>query len=462
MALRLNKTSKILFALGIVILSGALGYLIWRVNEKETTAPEDSEAGSNQCNCCPEGYHSQNMDLISDWEEGCIVCNCTYTPNVCEGREGATVPTCGGTECSQGSHCDPCTWPQVAFCISGECVCEDHGFNTTVRCNDTSPTCSLDCPSGYSEYFTNSSCGSGEIAKSCEASCAGCNNPYIAKGCCKPDSQPVLCGNGTKDSGEACDPKASPTGCNTGSTCLSNCTCSASTCGNGKLNTGEECESGNPSGTSCTWDNCNQTSCKCRQLTITKSVTKSCLNTDTDSPIAELTYTITMKNDDTDNRTITKVKDVLDSKILAGSIVPSGITTPGTYSDGKIVWKYDTENLVIKGGESKVLTYKVNIDKSHFGTYKNTVTMTRSTGVTSEAKATIIADCDIATPLATCGNGALDAGESCELNNPQGTSCTWDNCNKTLCVCVTPTEPEPVVPQTGIFDSTLGRIGAGI
>nr|MBP6976604.1 hypothetical protein [Candidatus Dojkabacteria bacterium] len=274
---------------------------------------------------------------------------------------------------------------------------------------------------------------------------------------CKKDAVTPVCGNGTKDSGEACDPKASPTGCNAGYTCKNDCTCAAITCGNGKLNTGEECEVGNPTGTSCTWDNCNQTSCTCRQLTITKSGVNTCLNTDTQNPIAELTYTITMKNEDTDNRTITKVKDVLDAKILAAGIVPTAITSPGVYADGKIVWKYDTTNLIIKGGESKVLTYKVSIDKDHFGTYKNTVTMTRSTGVASEATATVLADCTIATPLAGCGDGVLGVGESCELDNPTGASCTWDSCNKSLCVCIAPT-----VPQTGIFDSTLGRIAIGI
>jgi hypothetical protein len=170
-----------------------------------------------------------------------------------------------------------------------------------------------------------------------------------------------------------------------------------------------------------------------------------------------------MNNADTkDNRNITKVKDVLDPKILAAGIVPTVITSPGAYSNGNIVWKYDTTNLVIGPGKSEVLTYKVAIDKNHFGTYTNTVTMTRSTGVTSEATATILADCELATPLATCGNGILDAGESCELGNPTGSSCIWDSCNKTLCVCVNPSTPEPVVPQTGIFDSTLGRIGVGL
>ena len=36
------------------------------------------------------------------------------------------------------------------------------------------------------------------------------------------------------------------------------------TCGDGELNvTGEECESGDPSGVSCTWSECNQSTCTC-------------------------------------------------------------------------------------------------------------------------------------------------------------------------------------------------------
>lgn len=439
MALRLNKTSKIVFAISIVILSGALGFLLWRVNQKETVAPGESKAGEVQC-VCPVAGDPKSNDCI-----------CVYALGNCP---GFNLPLCNETyNCYEGSDCNDqvnCSWPSVAFCNLGKCECKS-GNNGCTNDNHCEPSCD-------GELY-DPPCKSGEEV-SCDGECAGCNNGYTYNACCGKEEVAPACGDGKKDSGEACDPKASPTGCSSGSTCLNNCTCSAVTnCGNGKLNTGEQCESGNPTGTTCTWDDCNQTNCTCRELTITKAAVKNCIDTDTADPKAEITYTITMKNADTkDNRTITKVKDVLDAKILTAGIVPTGIASPGAYADGKIVWKYDTNNLIIKPGETKTLTYKVTIDKNHFGEYKNTVTMTRSSGVTSDATAKILADCSSVTPLATCGNGVLDTGESCELGNPTGGSCVWDSCNKSLCTCVT----TPTIPQTGIFDSTLGRILAGV
>jgi len=44
MELRLTKKNSVIFAVVIVILCGSLGYLVWRVNQPETTAPTESEA----------------------------------------------------------------------------------------------------------------------------------------------------------------------------------------------------------------------------------------------------------------------------------------------------------------------------------------------------------------------------------------------------------------------------------
>ena len=42
MAIRLTKKNSIIFAVVIVVLCGSLGYLVWRVNQPETTAPTES------------------------------------------------------------------------------------------------------------------------------------------------------------------------------------------------------------------------------------------------------------------------------------------------------------------------------------------------------------------------------------------------------------------------------------
>lgn len=57
-----------------------------------------------------------------------------------------------------------------------------------------------------------------------------------------------LCGNGTVDTGEACDPAATPTGAPANFACNSSCQVVA-VCGNGVLQTGEQCDP--PNGTTC-------------------------------------------------------------------------------------------------------------------------------------------------------------------------------------------------------------------
>jgi len=450
MALRLNKTSKILFALGIVILSGALGYLIWRVNQKETTAPEDSEAGSADNGMCWACCSGNRPSCPTDNLSGGWACDGSYpycnSGNLCptctvkcgdgvtirvpcpvdtDARKAAACEDCnhaapGNTEppndveCNVGSQCDKtCYWPEVNYCNSdGTCTCK----STNNNCGDSKPSCEPKCPSGYTEC-SGSSCGSDTQTATCNGVCSECDNKYVYKITCDKDTVAPSCGDGKVDSGEDCDPKAIPTGCNTGATCLSDCSCSAiteDTCGDGTLDTGEECEVGDPTGNSCTWVNCNQSTCLCKALSITKGVVERCIDEGTENPKAELTYTVTVANSGTEDRTVTKIEDVLDPKILSAGITPTGITSPGAYSNGKILWDYQTTNLIVKGGETKIYTYKLSVDKANFGEYTNTVTLTRSTGVTSEASSKIVADCVIE------------------------------------------------IPQTGIFDSTLGRIAVGI
>ncbi len=417
MALRLNKTSKIVVALGVVLLSVALGFLIWRINQGETTAPEESEAGENSCNCCYESIGTtlpecNGTTLVKE-------CTCTYKPNVCKDRNGDVVRQCTVSECTEGSDCNlHCVWNQVNYCdrvAGGVCKCKAPPNN----CGTDIP-CTISCPSGYSKCTSGTGCTTYE--KKC--TCPDCDNTYYVKIKCKKNTT-ISCGDGIKNGTEACDPKATPTGCKTGETCLNDCTCSGGileTCGDGKLITGEQCELGNPSGNSCLWNSpeCNQSSCTCTiksNLVISKRAVEECIDEGTENPKSELTYVITITNKGTTTQQVTKVRDVLDSKILENGIEPTGITSPGAYSAGKILWSYATTPLSIGAGKSKSFTYKVTVDKDSFGTYSNVVTMTKSDGTTMQASANITADCII---------------------------------------------EEPEIPQTGIFDSTLGRIGAGV
>lgn len=84
----------------------------------------------------------------------------------------------------------------------------------------------------------------------------------------------TTCGNGTKETGEQCDPAASPTGCSGGQVCGTpgfddQCTCVTppGQCGNGTVDSGETCDPGQantcPSGQLCFTEGPN--ACKCAQ-----------------------------------------------------------------------------------------------------------------------------------------------------------------------------------------------------
>ncbi len=152
---------------------------------------------------------------------------------------------------------------------------------------------------------------------------------------------------------------------------------------------------------------------------ITKSVVEQCVEEGTANPKSELTYTITVKNTGDGAGTISKIEDVLDSKVIDSFVQTTTITSPGIYSAGKITWTYATP-LSMAAGETKVFTYKLVVDKEHFDTYSNTVTLTPVGSSAVVAAANITADCEITEPT-----------------------------------------PDGEVPQTGIFDTTVGRIVAG-
>jgi hypothetical protein len=74
------------------------------------------------------------------------------------------------------------------------------------------------------------------------------------------------CGNGVRDEGEACDPLASPTGCDAGTWCSPECTCPA-VCGDGVVTEPEVCDfrapenGGCPEGTRCESWSCRRCEC---------------------------------------------------------------------------------------------------------------------------------------------------------------------------------------------------------
>ncbi len=493
MQLRLTKTNAIVFSVAILVLSGALGYLIWRVNQEDTTAPTDSEAAS--CDpACPSSCNCHTGFGICVGSSGCAdYSGCTSDSDCSSGfscHQGFCCDKCedGGDgdvdSCTYGSDCtNKCYWPETAYCTrSGTCTCmtvaEQQNDPTWNPCTDSSPKCTPTCDPGDTTaecsarcsscnnlYYVKTTCpycGDGKVnddeecdppgssctksgkSGTCSSSCTCTINPYCGDGKkdageeCDPKATPTgcpagstcsnscvcnvnpFCGDGKKDPGESCDPKASPTGCNTGEECLDDCTCSAvieAICGDGILgNTpGEQCEQGDPSGVECSWNACDQSTCKCLPpgLNISKSVVEVCIDESTENPTSQLTYTITISNTGAGTGQISKIEDVLDSKVVSAGLTPTSITPPGVYSNGKILWNFSPA-LSLPAGETKTYTYKISVDKNNFGVYDNTVTLTPVLGDTISDTAQIDADCIITTP------------------------------------------------QTGIFDTTLGRMIVGI
>ncbi|MDY0097362.1 MAG: hypothetical protein RBS01_03375, partial [Candidatus Dojkabacteria bacterium] len=167
MALRLTKTSKIVFAISIVVLSIALGYLVWRVNQEDRLDPSDSDAGGTGTGCstavtnacrdtCPEGFNG-----FLDCKEDGVVCG-----NVACGTAARCLCCTGQWATADDGDCDKAcgTWGYGADCD------DEDGDNEVVKCfcESWSDGCGTNCtfPDGTQA----------EVDSKARASC----KPYIA------------------------------------------------------------------------------------------------------------------------------------------------------------------------------------------------------------------------------------------------------------------------------------------
>lgn len=493
MAIRLTKTSKILFAIGIVVLSVALAFLIWRVNQESKLDPTDSDAGGTGTGCstavtnacrdaCGSGdYFKKCYSIPGDLDSYCgdVACG---DAKMCQCCTGNWVRTTSGTcqdACKNAGYvgemgnCGEEPPPVV------KCTCQSWSNGCGVNCSfpaDTQAKVDAAASGTCKEFIAMCDVNTGQVrieehkpGQVCYGKKDECKNPFAADDCTPVNT----CDGGSwinrpvgdinyennisfsakaKDSdgikkesivvkkGTQTLPVCTTTGA---SNCITLTEASTETTIAGTLSTASSRLEPGDYTISMSWkDNKDATSAACALTTsfavlpketnpdwsITKGVVEQCIDDSTENPKAELTYTITVKNTGDGAGTITKIEDVLDTKVQSSFIQTSTITSPGAYASGKITWNYSTP-LSLAPGASKVYTYKLILDKDSFDTYSNSVTLTPVGSDAIIATANITADCVI-----------TETPETPETP-------------------VTPTEG--TVPETGLFDTTASRIVAG-
>lgn len=136
-------------------------------------------------------------------------------------------------------------------------------------------------------------------------------------------------------------------------------------------------------------------------LSVNKEVTQQC---DSGNQSATLTYTVTVENYGSATGYIKKVVDKANPQFpnAPTNISPSN----GSYSNGTLTWNFESENggkgLAVEAGVKKVFTYKVKIPKEKFEIlYNNSVTVTQHDGPDLSAEADITCHCDNPAPVLT-------------------------------------------------------------
>ena len=142
---------------------------------------------------------------------------------------------------------------------------------------------------------------------------------------------------------------------------------------------------------------------------ITKTAAEQCI----ESGDAQVIYTVKVKNTGAGTGSIDKIVDTLDSKVLA-SYITGTISNGGLFGSGNITWELEGADETFAANQEKTYTYTLVIPTTAFGSYTNTVTAYPTTGVNFSDSVAVVVDC------------------------------------------------EQDIPQTGLFDSTISKIIAGI
>ena len=467
MAIRLKLTKKwkiIIIIIFVLILGGSGGYLLWRTNQPDTVAPTESEAGGGAGACC------NNAGCVAGW-----VCDKSKPCSECEPPSAVGLgPTCGTGKCRAGFSCnsgeccpsnplwtcvrddnpeDPeegtctttCEWPEVL--MSDTCTCEE--CNGTNGCSGNPPTTCTPpaCGSGSDAGTSVNVNGSGYTRGGyCTVYHKDCNNPSRIYRYCNTDTSSNTCDSGewlTKPTGsyKYCDPitytakakdkdgidktsveaklnsvKRSPLSFTNETTTTVDISES--------LSTNTNCLPVDDYTLDLKWKDkkgAGSTSCSLTTTfsilaeeqnpdwNITKTAAEQCI----ESGDAQVIYTVKVKNTGAGTGSIDKIVDTLDSKVLA-SYITGTISNGGLFCSGNITWELEGADETFAANQEKTYTYTLVIPTTAFGSYTNTVTAYPTTGVNFSDSVAVVVDC------------------------------------------------EQDIPQTGLFDSTISKIIAGI
>lgn len=232
MSVRINLTKKGkigILAIVMLVLAGAGGYLLWRVNNPATISPDVSEATGGVGACCgPAGcVAGWKCDTSQSCSETKTV-TCSYPTQVvsCGTYKGATGKpsstcqyagqsiTCSysiGGKCvkeddpggpTEGTCTNKCEWPQTLM-SDKNCACELCQGISVNGCSGNPPaSCpSLgSCPSGTVSCGDSTSHSSSVDCKKSTVTCTvyhkDCNNPSVIYRYCQTASSTNTCDSG--------------------------------------------------------------------------------------------------------------------------------------------------------------------------------------------------------------------------------------------------------------------------
>lgn len=426
----LSKKGRVILIVSIVIcvlVVGASGYLLWRVNQEEDISSEEANAKPND--------DVSDTDKADDWVSRLV----DMIKENSEKEQGSLVER----ECVEGSQCPACEWPGVGYCGCEDdttpahytCGCRTPGNFTCGQACGSITKCTPDaCPDGWEECGVSGDEGAeaeGCLAKtSCNTACTNCNNKSVVKRYCREVEEENVCDGGawTKqipsevEAGESVDiagygqdsDGVDPTSVSIsvdGET-VDDANASVDTTDSTKTNwsyTLSGLEKGSHTvtitwkdtkglgGSSCTLASSftvEQTVVTNPDWAITKAGIPECQEGETDELDKVLvSYTITVTNTGDGEGSIDNIADTLDGKAEETFIVDSSISSSGVYTEGIITWALSGESAVFSAGESKSYTYQLLIPRDSFGIYNNTVVATPTEGDSFSAVATINAGC---------------------------------------------------------------------